>query len=137
MRVELPDCVGSATRAAQHIVMLELLAVAGAVCRWGHPLRGCTVVCGIDNSAVVDIVNSGRSDREDVLELVREIYTAARRYDLRVVCRWLPRWYNYRNDRVAGLETHAEVLALDPATIIEREVGSPLEALGRIRMMTA
>jgi hypothetical protein len=137
LRVELPDCVGSATRAAVHIVVLELLAVAGAVCRWGRALRGCTVVCGIDNSAVVDIVNSGRSDRADVLELVREVYAAARRYDLRVVCRWLPRWYNFRNDRVAGLETHAEVLALDPATIIEREAGGPLEALQRIRMMTA
>jgi hypothetical protein len=53
------------------------------------------------------------------------------------VCRWLPRWFNYRNDRIAGLETHAAVLALDPATIIERETGGPLEALQRIRMMTA
>jgi hypothetical protein len=137
VRVELPDCVGSATRNAEHIVVLELLAVAGAVCRWGYSLRGCTVVCGIDNSAVVDIVNSGRSDREDVLALAREVYAAARRYDLRVVCRWLPRWFNYRNDRIAGLETHAAVLALDPATIIERETGGPLEALQRIRMMTA
>jgi len=137
VRVELPDCVGREGRAAEDIAALELLAVVGAVCRWGTALRGCTLICGIDNSAVVDIANSGRSDRADLLELLRELYKVARRFDLRVVCRWLPRWFNYRNDRVASLATHAEVRALDPATIIETEVGGPATALQRIRMMTA
>ena len=91
-------------------------------------------MCGCDNSGVVDWVDSGRSDRPDVLELLKELYRSMERYDLRVVAAWLPRWFNYRNDRVCGLPT-AEVQAFAPGTVMETEAGSPIEALQRIRMM--
>lgn len=131
VRVELPDCV---ERDGVDICVLELLALVSAVLRWGHLFRGHQIVCGCDNSGVVDWVDSGRSDRSDVIELLKELYRSMERYDLRVVAAWLPRWFNYRNDRVCGLPT-AEVQAFAPGTIMETEMGSPIEALQRIRMM--
>ena len=131
VRVELPDCV---ERDGVDICVLELLALVSAVLRWGPLFRGHQIVCGCDNSGVVDWVDSGRSDRPDVLELLKELYRSMERYDLRVVAAWLPRWFNYRNDRVCGLPT-AEVQAFAPGTVMETEAGSPIEALQRIRMM--
>jgi hypothetical protein len=64
--------------------------------------------------------------------LLRKLFRAAERYDLNIVARWLPRWFNYRNDRVASLP-RAEALEFAPDTIVEREDGDPLTALGRLR----
>ena len=127
VRVELPDCVG------EDVVVLELLAVVAAVRRWGPYLRGFQLVCGCDNSIVTDWVATGGTDRPDVRALLGALYRAEAKYDLRVVVTWLPRWYNYYCDRVAGLPTRGEVLAFAPETIIERQTGSPVDVLSEMQ----
>jgi hypothetical protein len=130
VRVELPGCL------SESIDTLELLAVVGAVRRWGPSLRGCRLVLGCDNAGVVEWIDSGRSQREDILQLLRKLFRAAERYDLNIVARWLPRWFNYRNDRVASLP-RAEALEFAPDTIVESEDGDPLTALRQIERMSA
>jgi hypothetical protein len=129
VRIELPGCL------QEDIDVLEMLAIVIAVRRWGPRLRGAQIICGCDNTAVVDMVDAGRSKRPDIRKLLRWLYRAMERYDLRVVAVWLPRWYNYRNDRVAGLP-RGEVLAFAPDAILESEEGTPAQVVKKARRLT-
>jgi hypothetical protein len=130
VRVTLPDCL------EEDITALELFGVASAIRRWGPRLRGFRLICGCDNAAVVDWIDSGRSSREDIRELLKKVYRAEKRYGLRIVARWLPRWFNYRNDRIAGLTEH-EARAIDAKVIIETASGTPIEALRETERISA
>ena len=130
VRVNLPDCL------EEDIDMLELLAIVGAVQRWGPRLKGHRLVCGCDNAGVVEWVNSGRSARDDVLNLLKELYECEKKFGLKVIAQWLPRWFNYTNDRIAGL-SEREACAIDPRTICESTEGSPDEALRQIRVISS
>ena len=55
------------------IVHLELLAIIIAVKTWAEKLRGIKIKVECDNSAVVEVVNSGRSHCSMLQELMREL----------------------------------------------------------------
>ena len=68
-----------------HITFKELVPVVTAVALWGHLWRGSTVLCRSDNAAVVSIVNSGRSDKDLAMHLMRTLSFYTAWYELVVV----------------------------------------------------
>ena len=68
-----------------HITFKELVPVVMAVALWGGRWRGGTILCRSDNAAVVSIVNSGRSDKELAMHLVRTLSFYTAYYELVVV----------------------------------------------------
>ena len=68
-----------------HITFKELVPVVMAVALWGGRWRGGTILCRSGNAAVVSIVNSGRSDKELAMHLVRTLSFYTAYYELVVV----------------------------------------------------
>jgi hypothetical protein len=66
---------------------LEILALAKAVCTWGHRWRGWKITFHCDNEAVVSVVQSGKYRADGFGDLLRSIYmiAAVNQFDFRIV----------------------------------------------------
>ena len=73
-----------------HITVKELLPVVLGTAVWGSQWRGSTVCCMCDNTAVVAIVNSGRSRMDRAMHLMRCLSFFLARWGVPLVCRHIP-----------------------------------------------
>jgi hypothetical protein len=62
----------------------ELYPIVIACHLWGHRWRHKRVLFYCDNESVVRIVNSGASKDDVIMELVRELFLVAAKYDFRI-----------------------------------------------------
>ena len=73
-----------------HITVKELLPIVLGVAVWGRAWRGYKVTCLCDNTAVVAIVNSGRSRMDRVMHLMRSLTFFLARWGVSLSCTYLP-----------------------------------------------
>ena len=68
----------------RHINFRELLGAVRLIERWGHRLRGRTLLIDIDNSAAFGASRKQASASEDMQELVRRAVELAERFSLTI-----------------------------------------------------
>ena len=73
-----------------HITVKELLPIVLGVTVWGRAWKGYKVTCLCDNTAVVAIVNSGRSRMDRVMHLMRSLTFFLARWGVSLSCTYLP-----------------------------------------------
>ena len=73
-----------------HITVKELLPIILGVAVWGWAWRGYKVTCLCDNTAVVAIVNLGRSRMDRVMHLMRSLTFFLARWGVSLSCTYLP-----------------------------------------------
>jgi len=103
----------SAALGAYDIGILELLAPALFVSRFGYLFPGAHLVFGLDNAGEQYHLNSGRSSCPFTVDLLRVIFSAGERVGFTHHAGWLPREANHLNDRCCAA-TEAEARALCP-----------------------
>ncbi len=73
-----------------HITVKELLPIVLAAAVWGRSWKGATIRCKCDNTAVVAIVNSGRSKMDRAMHLMRCLSFFLAWWDVSFVCEHIP-----------------------------------------------
>ena len=91
--------------------MLELLAVALFITRFGHLLRGSHICFGLDNCGEAYHLNSGRAACPLTVNLLQVVFSEAEKWGITHSAGWWPREVNHINDRAcAGSEAEAREL---------------------------
>lgn len=103
VRVNLPGLRGV------DIVLIELLATVLLLARYGPLLRGRVLIHGCDNTATTFWINGQRSARTKGLTLLRIIALQCEHFEISLLARWLPRWINHANDRIAAAACAADL----------------------------
>ena len=77
----------------------------------GSELSGKVLRCGIDNTGVVYMLNTGTSGDPDCMVLLRELAELQLRHSFDVVASWVPREMNIRSDLLSRLQGGAQAAA--------------------------
>ena len=92
-----------------NINVQELYPILEALWRWGDKWRDCRVECVTDNTQVVAAVNTGRSENQRSMEIIRLIFWETVRYNCHLVGFFLLGVKNVLVDAVSRAKTFDDI----------------------------
>lgn len=82
--VALPDST------VPNINLYEFIPIQVSICRWGHLWRNKQILCLSDNTQMVQMVNTGKSENSLCMHYIREMFWCCVKFNCHLIARHIP-----------------------------------------------